>query len=317
MCDSHDDSIADLHRVLGALLDVDLGGVDDDALHDVLVSTGRAEARLAAAKARLLAEWDRRKLWKSNGSLRANVRLGNELGISPETAFVEMRRARKLRSMRHTFETFARGDLSVDHVEMLCRANAGDLADQFPDSEKSLVEACVTQRFAAAARTIKYWRQYADPTVEDRAGSGWRAPQPVVAANALRINHRRVPLRSDQRRHPHGRAATTSNVSCTAASSASTANRSVMSPNVEPTRSWRWRPGRRPHRRTDSGRGRCTRCSWATRPSPVDSVSSTTAPCWRRGSSPGDCRKPTSNESSSTPPTGSCPCLNGDASPVP
>ena len=170
MCDSHDDSIADLHRVLGALLDVDLGGVDDDALHDVLVSTGRAEARLAAAKARLLAEWDRRKLWKSNGSLRANVRLGNELGISPETAFVEMRRARKLRSMRHTFETFARGDLSVDHVEMLCRANAGDLADQFPDSEKSLVEACVTQRFAAAARTIKYWRQYADPAGADFTG---------------------------------------------------------------------------------------------------------------------------------------------------
>ena len=56
MCDSHDDSIADLHHVSGALLDVDLGGVDDDALHDVVVSTGRGEA----AKARLLAEWDRR-----------------------------------------------------------------------------------------------------------------------------------------------------------------------------------------------------------------------------------------------------------------
>ncbi len=174
MCDSHDDSIADLHRVSGALLDVDLGGVDDDALHDVVVSTGRAEARLAAAKARLLAEWDRRKLWRSNGALRANVRLGNELGISPETAFVEMRRARKLRSMPHTFEAFARGDLSVDHVEMLCRANAGDLADQFPDSEKSLVEACVTQRFAAAARTIKYWRQYADPAGADFTGEQMR-----------------------------------------------------------------------------------------------------------------------------------------------
>ena len=115
----------------------------------------------------MLAEWDRRKLWKSNGAMRANVRLGNELGISPETAFVQMRRARKLQGMPSTFDALAHGDISVDHVEMLCRANAGDVANEFPDSEKSLVDACVTQRYAAAARTISYWRQYADPAGED------------------------------------------------------------------------------------------------------------------------------------------------------
>ncbi len=119
----------------------------------------------------MLAEWDRRKLWKSNGAMRANVRLGNELGISPETAFVQMRRARKLQGMPRTFDAFAHGDISVDHVEMLCRANAGDLANEFPDSEKSLVDACVTQRYAAAARTISYWRQYADPAGADHCAA--------------------------------------------------------------------------------------------------------------------------------------------------
>ena len=103
MCDSHDDSIADLHRVLGALLDVDLGGVDDDALHDVVISTGRAEARLAAAKARLLAEWDRRKLWRSNGSLRALVEMATRSKTTPSNGT----RPRPLYTVLVGYETFA------------------------------------------------------------------------------------------------------------------------------------------------------------------------------------------------------------------
>jgi hypothetical protein len=171
VCDSHEVCDVDLHHALDAALEIELDDIDDEALHELVVSTGRAEARLAAAKARLLAEWDQRKVWKSNGALRANVRLGNELGISSETAFVEMRRARKLQGMPSTFEAFAHGDISVDHVEMLCRANAGDLASEFPDSEKSLVDACVTQRYQAAARTITYWRQYTDPAGEDHSAA--------------------------------------------------------------------------------------------------------------------------------------------------
>jgi hypothetical protein len=95
MCDDLDVSGgAGLHRVLDALLEVDLDTIDDTALHQLVVSAGRGAARLAAVSAKALAVWDRRKVWNDNGALRPMVRLGNELGIAAETAFIELRRAR-------------------------------------------------------------------------------------------------------------------------------------------------------------------------------------------------------------------------------
>jgi hypothetical protein len=152
----------ELDRVIDAMLDVDPHELDADALHDLVVSTNRAAARLAAARARHTTVWDTRRVWASNGTLSAAVRLGNECRISSESAAAEMRRARKLREMPATFDALARGEISVDHVDLLGRANYGVRAQFFADAEKLLVDACATMRYADAARAVGYWRQRAD-----------------------------------------------------------------------------------------------------------------------------------------------------------
>jgi hypothetical protein len=152
----------DLHRVLDELLDVDPHGLDAAELHAVVVETHRVAARLAAARARHTAEWDTRGVWGSNGTRTAALRLGNECRLSPESAAVEMRRARKLREMPHTFDALARGEISVDHVDLLGRANYGPRAGFFPESEKLLVDSCASMRYRHAERVVAYWRQHAD-----------------------------------------------------------------------------------------------------------------------------------------------------------
>jgi hypothetical protein len=152
----------DLHRVLDELLDVDPHGLDAAELHAVVVETHRVAARLAAARARHTAVWDTRGVWGSNGTRTAALRLGNECRLSPESAAVEMRRARKLREMPHTFDALARGEISVDHVDLLGRANYGPRAGFFPESEKLLVDSCASMRYRHAERVVAYWRQHAD-----------------------------------------------------------------------------------------------------------------------------------------------------------
>lgn len=161
----------DLHRVIDELLDIDPDDLDAGALHEIVVSTNRAAARLAAARAHHAAAWDARAVWAANGARTAAVRLGNECAISSESAAIEMRRARKLRDMPHTFEALARGEISVDHVDLLGRANYGQRSTLFAESEKLLVDCCASLPYRDAERAVAYWRQHADAESADDDGN--------------------------------------------------------------------------------------------------------------------------------------------------
>ena len=64
--------------------------------------------------------------------------------------------------MPHTAAALASGDLSVDHVDLLARANSGCRTAFFTDHEETLVEQCKVLRFADCRRMVEYWRQHAD-----------------------------------------------------------------------------------------------------------------------------------------------------------
>ena len=156
-----------LAQAVGGKLDLDVDALDDQQLHELVVGSHRAAARLAAVRAKLIAAWDARGVWGSNGARTPAVRLRNDCKISSESAAVELRRARKLRSMPHTLAALAAGEISVDHVDLLGRANYGTRQTCFAESEEMLVGHCRRLRFPEAEHVVAYWRQHADAVGAD------------------------------------------------------------------------------------------------------------------------------------------------------
>jgi Domain of unknown function (DUF222) len=113
-----------LHDVIGVLLGPDSAGLDDDALYELVVRVQAERARLAVAAADLLAEWDSRRLWESDGSRTAGHRLARETHSSVRSSKAEIRRARRIRHLPATRAAVIDGRLSLDHLDLLGHANS-------------------------------------------------------------------------------------------------------------------------------------------------------------------------------------------------
>src|SRR5438309_9389482 len=119
MCERAGDPQHALASAIDALAAVDTIFLADHDLHELVIGLEAEESRFAAIRARLLAAWDGRRLWADDGSKSAAARLARECDASPMTARVELRRARKLRSMPATAAALSEGKLSVHQADLL------------------------------------------------------------------------------------------------------------------------------------------------------------------------------------------------------
>jgi 5-methylcytosine-specific restriction endonuclease McrA len=154
--------IEQLQEAITAVLMLDPDTLTDDELHESVVVLHRQTHRLAGARARLVARWDRCQVWADDGSRSAAHRLARDSRTSVATARRELRRARHLESMPHTAAAVAAGELSAEHVDLLGAANDGCRRAVFAEHEAMLVEQCTMLRFEQAGRAVKYWRHRAD-----------------------------------------------------------------------------------------------------------------------------------------------------------
>ena len=162
--------IDQLHRAIDSLLVVDPNGLTDDELHEHVTTLQRQRHRLAAAAAAAISAWDQRMVWADNGAGSAAVRLANDTSTSSASSGVEVKRARRLRTMPHVAQALAAGDLSPDHVDLLAKANQPWRSANFADHEETLVEQCKVLRFPDARKMVNYWCARADAdSAEDRA----------------------------------------------------------------------------------------------------------------------------------------------------
>ena len=127
----------------------------------------RAGHRLAAARAAAVARWDARGVWQSDRSRSAATRLARDTSTSLTTAHMELRRARKLVSMPATATALGAGRISMDHVDLLGRADQPHRRDLFARDEALLVDQCATLRHIQAVRAVEYWTQQADTETGD------------------------------------------------------------------------------------------------------------------------------------------------------
>ena len=151
-----------LDTAIDDLLAGDADTFTDAELHELVVGLQRQSHRLAAVRAKLISAWAARGVWADDGSRSAANRLSREASTSVNSAKVEVRRARALRSMPHTAAALADGELSPDHVDLLARANDSTRRAQFSEHEALLVRLCKPLRYAEAVKTVEYWRQRAD-----------------------------------------------------------------------------------------------------------------------------------------------------------
>jgi Domain of unknown function (DUF222) len=154
--------IEQLDEAIDALLTLDPDTLTDAELDAAVVELQRQRARLGVVAARLVARWDTRQIWAGDQSRSPAARLARDTNTSISSARVELRRARKLASMPATETAVVAGDLSLDHVELLGRANQPWRNTVFAEHEQTLVAECAKLRFPQAKRMIDYWCQRAD-----------------------------------------------------------------------------------------------------------------------------------------------------------
>jgi hypothetical protein len=161
------DRVGLLHEAIDGLAELDPATLEDGDLHCIVVSVQRERARLDALAAELLGRWDARKVWSGDGSRSAAARLSRDTACSHASAAVEVRRARQVRSLPATAAAIERAELSLDHIDLLGRANQPHRAGQLARDEAFLVDQCSRLRFREATRVIEYWCQRADAEAEE------------------------------------------------------------------------------------------------------------------------------------------------------
>jgi Domain of unknown function (DUF222) len=178
-------AVDQLNEAVDALLALDPDTLTDAELDAAVVELQRQRNRLGVAAARLVGRWDHRRVWAGDGSRSATTRLARDTNTSMSSARGELRRARQLTSMPATEAAVAAGDLSVDHVDLLARANRPWRDAVFADHEPVLVAECAKLRFAQAKRVVDYWCQRADTQAAEHDAHRQRQAAHLYASPTL------------------------------------------------------------------------------------------------------------------------------------
>ncbi len=160
-----------LSGAVDALAAVDVDGLTDAELHALVVSVQRLGDRLAVVGAPLVERWQRRQVWASDGSKSAAARLSRETGAAKKTAARVLQRSGVLSSMPATAAAGSAGDVSLDQVDLLARANSAARRELFARDEQLLLGQVRDLWFPDAVRIVRYWEHRADAALgrQDRA----------------------------------------------------------------------------------------------------------------------------------------------------
>ena len=278
-----------LGQAIDQLLSTDPGSLDDGELHGTVIELECLDSLCAAARARYVGEWDQRRLWSSDGSKSASARLARETRCAPETARLELRRARKLRTMPLTSKAFEHGDITADHVDVIARANRAPITEQFTDGETTLVDAARHEDDFDLFRTIvQQWAHAADDDAcDDKAekayrGRWFRDNEILEGVHDVRASS--IPSAGSS----SPTSSTASNTSSGSTTGPRRAPNTATTPpkptwrapatNAAPTPRSRWPVAPPPPMPTLGRPGPCSASTSTTPPSPADSANWPTAP---------------------------------------
>ncbi len=166
------DEVDATRQAVEALLvaeDAALPSCPDAVVSAAVCSLAVSANQLDAARTAAIGEWATRGLPALDGSRSAAARFARDTGCATATASHLLRRAARLRTMTATAEAFARGDLSADKVDMLCRANSDGREALFARDQQFLVSEAKRLHAEDLRRAIAYWIAAADDAKAEKA----------------------------------------------------------------------------------------------------------------------------------------------------
>jgi hypothetical protein len=130
--------------------------LSDDELQAAFAIAHRRWLRAGAERLRLLAEVERRRLYRRDGHLSAHAWLASAFGESAGTARSDVRVAVALEEMPSAREAVASGEVSPSAVRMLVQARS-EHPDAFDEDEARLVRQAVADPADATRRRLAEW----------------------------------------------------------------------------------------------------------------------------------------------------------------
>ena len=139
-------------------------------LPDVAVALVEAGSALDAISVDAVAALDASKEHKATGDFSPADLLRRRCRAKHDTVVRLQRAARRLRTMPHTAGAFAAGSITLDHVDVLIRANTAKLAELFARDEELLVGYARDRSFDGFRTDVDAWAAAVRPDdAEERA----------------------------------------------------------------------------------------------------------------------------------------------------
>ena len=166
MLDQQVDAAAVLRRSREAL--DELGSLALDAVHDTeltdsVLRVQELRGALEAAEARLLGEWDKRRVWRLDGAKSGAAWLAARQHLPVAETRRRLRHARAVRRFPAIGHDWARGAIDRCHITTLLGACTVRTNAAFEAEHPKLLEAARSRRFADFKRQIDTWTYFRDP----------------------------------------------------------------------------------------------------------------------------------------------------------
>lgn len=157
-------------EALAALGAVDLDGLGDGDLTELVMGAQALRGALEAAEARVLAEWDRRRTWRASGAKTAAAWLAWQQRLPIAEARRRLRHARLTRQYPKVHEAWATGALDRTHLVTLFGCRTARTQAAFDDEHEDLLDSAKARGFVDFKRHCDTWGFFRDPDgAEDRA----------------------------------------------------------------------------------------------------------------------------------------------------
>ena len=175
--------LADLEHALDVANKVSLAGAPSGVKTEALATFNRLANKLEALGSRILTPFEATQEHRAEGHSSPIEWQKHHCGVKGPDASRRRRLARRLKALPVTEAALTRGSITVEHVEVLARAQQLVGEDLFAQLEEPLVDTAIGKRFVDFVHTVEYavmrarpWdaEERASQALEDRYGCSSR-----------------------------------------------------------------------------------------------------------------------------------------------
>ncbi|MGY1837319.1 DUF222 domain-containing protein [Blastococcus sp. SYSU DS0510] len=170
--------MSELRSALDELASIDLGGLSDDTLLDLVGELSTAVNRVTAALTTAVRAADRREAYRRDGAVSMKAWLRGSCRMAPEQATTTVSTGRRLEQLPETAAAFAAGAISAAHARVITKAmtpgriaKAAEIGIDLGETDGILADLARATAPNETARGVKEWVAGVDPdgTLDDAA----------------------------------------------------------------------------------------------------------------------------------------------------